>query len=106
MRAAVYTRVSSNEQAEGYSLRQQREAVETYCKEQGWEIVEFIEDVDSGAYLERRGLDKVRDLVDLGEIDLVVAQDVDRFARDDGIIVALLKREFSRKGVRLYALNQ
>ena len=106
MRAAVYTRVSSNEQAEGYSLRQQREAVETYCKEQGWEVVEFIEDVDSGAYLERRGLDKVRDLVDLGEIDLVVAQDVDRFARDDGIIVALLKREFSRKGARLYALNQ
>jgi site-specific DNA recombinase len=106
VRAAVYTRVSSNEQAEGYSLRQQREAVETYCKEQGWEVVEFIEDVDSGAYLERRGLDKVRDLVDLGEIDLVVAQDVDRFARDDGIIVALLKREFSRKGARLYALNQ
>ena len=48
----------------------------------------------------------MRDLVDLGEIDLVVAQDVDRFARDDGIIVALLKREFSRKGARLYALNQ
>jgi DNA invertase Pin-like site-specific DNA recombinase len=105
VRAAVYTRVGSNEQAEGYSLRRQREAVETYCKEQGWEVVEFIEDVDSGAYLERRGLDKVRDLVDLGEIDLVVAQDVDRFARDDGIIVALLKREFSRKGARLYALN-
>ena len=51
MRAAVYTRVSSNEQAEGYSLRQQREAVETYCKEQGWEVVEFIEDVDSGAWV-------------------------------------------------------
>jgi len=107
VRAAVYTRVSTKEQTEGYSLRQQREAVETYCKEQGWEVVEFIEEVDSGAYPVRRGLDKVRDLVDLGGIDLVVAQDVDRFARDhDGILVALLKREFSRKGARLHALNQ
>jgi predicted site-specific integrase-resolvase len=106
VRAAVYTRVSTKEQTEGYSLRQQREAVETYCKEQGWEVVEFIEEVDSGAYPVRRGLDKVRDLVDLGGIDLVVAQDVDRFARDhDGILVARLKREFSRKGARLYALN-
>jgi site-specific DNA recombinase len=80
----TYSRVSTAEQRErGYSLRQQKEALRAYCLNEGWEIVAEAEDGGhSGASLERPGLDRVRDLVAGGGINLVVAQDRDRFARE------------------------
>ena len=38
-RAALYVRVSSEEQVAGYSLSAQERAAETHCRHQGWEIV-------------------------------------------------------------------
>src|SRR5918911_140722 len=38
-RVAVYVRVSSEEQLEGYSLDAQMRAARSYCDERGWEIV-------------------------------------------------------------------
>ena len=35
-RAAVYVRVSSEEQVEGYSLAAQERAAETFCVQHGW----------------------------------------------------------------------
>jgi site-specific DNA recombinase len=102
----TYSRVSTAEQRErGYSLRQQKEALRAYCLNEGWEIVAEAEDGGhSGASLERPGLDRVRDLVAGGGINLVVAQDRDRFAREPAYLY-LLKKEFSERGTRLQALN-
>ena len=38
-RAAVYHRVSSEEQVEGYSLDAQQRATAAYCAAHGWELV-------------------------------------------------------------------
>jgi site-specific DNA recombinase len=102
----TYSRVSTAEQRErGYSLRQQKEALRAYCLNEGWEIVAEAEDGGhSGASLERPGLDRVQDLVAGGGIDLVVAQDRDRFAREPAYLY-LLRKEFSERGTRLRALN-
>ncbi len=105
MNAIVYSRVSTREQEDGYSLRQQRETLEEWCQEKGHEVLEAVQDVDSGAHLQREGLDRVRNLVDSGGVDLVVAQDLDRIARND-ILQGLLKMEFDKKNTKLYALNQ
>ena len=104
--AVTYSRVSTQEQRQhGYSLRQQKEALRAYCLGEGWEIVAEVEDGgQSGASFERPGLDRVRDLVAGGGIDLVVAQDRDRFAREPAYLY-LLKKEFSEQGTRLRALN-
>jgi site-specific DNA recombinase len=84
LRAALYTRVSTDEQARtGYSLRQQLKALRDYCAEHGIQIVgEFADDGVSGTILERPGLDALRDRVAEGGVDLVLAQDVDRVSRE------------------------
>lgn len=106
MRVVLYSRVSTEEQsAHGYSMRQQLEALRAYAEEQGYTVAEEIADPgQSGASLERPGMDRVRDLVAAGGISLVLAQDRDRFAREPAYHY-LLKREFEEHGTRIRALN-
>jgi site-specific DNA recombinase len=58
-RAILYARVSTDEQAKsGYSLAQQLEALREYAAREGYEDLEEVSDPgESGAYLERPGLD-------------------------------------------------
>ena len=83
-KAVLYARVSTDEQARsGYSLAQQLEALGEYAAREGYEVLEEITDPgQSGASLERPGMDRVRDLVAAGGVSLVLAQDRDRFARE------------------------
>src|SRR5215217_8251551 len=81
-RAILYARVSTDEQARsGYSLAQQ-----------------------SGASLERPGMDGVRDLVAAGGVSVVLAQDRDRIAREPAYHY-LLRREFEEHGTKIRALG-
>jgi site-specific DNA recombinase len=106
MRAILYARVSSKEQAEdGYSLQDQLRTLRQWAVSNGYQIVEEVEDCGySGASLERPGLNRVRDLVAAGGIAVVVAQDRDRIARDP-IITGWLQIQFEQHGTRLRALN-
>src|SRR3712207_5138650 len=105
-RAILYARVSTDEQARhGYSLDQQIKAMREWAVREGHEILEEIRDEGwSGAYLERPGLDQVRDLVEAGGVVVVVAQDADRITRDPAHR-AFLDGEFERFGTRLLALD-
>src|SRR5215210_6422323 len=105
-RAVLYARVSTDEQARsGYSLAQQLEALGEYALREGYEVLEEVRDEGwSGAYLERPGLDRVRDLVVADSIGIVLAQDADRITRDPGHR-AYLDDEFERLGTRLVALD-
>jgi site-specific DNA recombinase len=105
-RAILYTRVSTDEQARsGYSLAQQIEALRDYAAREGYEVLEEVVDPgQSGASLERPGMDRVRDLVAAGGVSVVLAQDRDRFAREPAYHY-LLKREFEEHGCKLKALN-
>jgi site-specific DNA recombinase len=58
----------------------------------------------SGASLERPGMDRVRDLVAAGGVSVVLAQDRDRFSREPAYAY-LLRREFEEHGCRIRALN-
>jgi len=105
-RAILYARVSTDEQARsGYSLAQQLEALRDYAAREGYEVLEEVTDPgQSGASLERPGMDQVRDLVAGGRVSVVLAQDRDRFAREPAYHY-LLRREFEEHGCRLKALN-
>src|SRR5215217_4223565 len=105
-RAILYARVSTDEQARsGYSLAQQIEALRDYAAREGYEVLEEVMDPgQSGASLERPGMDRVRDLVAGGRVSVVLAQDRDRLAREPAYHY-LLKREFEEHGCRLKALN-
>src|SRR5215216_6017365 len=105
-RAILYARVSTDEQARsGYSLAQQIEALRAYADREGYEVVEQVTDAgQSGASLERPGMDRVRDLVAVGGVSVVLAQDRDRFAREPAYHY-LLRREFEEYGCKIRALN-
>src|ERR671910_99796 len=105
-RAVLYARVSTDEQARsGYSLAQQIEALRAHAAREGYEVLEEVSDPgQSGASLERPGMDRVRDLVAAGGVAVVLAQDRDRFAREPAYHY-LLRREFEERGCKLRALN-
>jgi len=105
-RAILYARVSTDEQARsGYSLAQQIEALREYAAREGYEVLEEVRDAgQSGASLERPGMDRVRDLVAGGGVAVVLAQDRDRFAREPAYHY-LLRREFEEHGTKIRALN-
>jgi site-specific DNA recombinase len=69
-RAILYARVSTDEQARsGYSLAQQLEALREYAAREDYEVLEEVEDPgQSGASLERPGMDQVRDLFAAGSV--------------------------------------
>ena len=105
-RAILYARVSTDEQARsGYSLAQQIEALREYAAREGYEVLEEVLDPgQSGASLERPGMDRVRDLVGAGGVSVVLAQDSDRFAREPAYHY-LLAKEFEEHGTKIRALN-
>jgi site-specific DNA recombinase len=105
-RAILYARVSTDEQARtGYSLAQQLEALRKYAAQEGLQVLEEVTDPgQSGASLERPGMDRVRDLVAAGGVSVVLAQDRDRFAREPAYHY-LLRREFEEHGTKIRALN-
>jgi site-specific DNA recombinase len=104
--AILYARVSTDEQARsGYSLAQQLEALREYAAREGYEVLEEVVDPgQSGASLERPGMDRVRDLVAAGGVSVVLAQDRDRIAREPAYHY-LLRREFEEHGTKIRALN-
>src|SRR3954454_789126 len=105
-KAILYARVSTDEQARsGYSLAQQLEALREYAAREGYEVLEEVVDPgQSGASLERPGMDRARDLVASGGISVVLAQDRDRFTREPAYHY-LLRREFEDHNCKLHSLN-
>jgi site-specific DNA recombinase len=105
-RAVLYARVSTDEQARsGYSLAQQIEALRDHAAREGFEVLEEVQDAgQSGASLERPGMDRVRDLVAAGGVSVVLAQDRDRFAREPAYHY-FLRREFEEHETKIRALN-
>src|SRR3954463_1749405 len=105
-RVILYARVSTKEQARsGYSLAQQMEVLRSYAAREGYEVLEEIADPgQSGASLERPGMDRVRDFVASGGVSVVMAQDRDRFAREPAYLF-YLREEFAGHQTTLRALN-
>ncbi|MBA2443082.1 MAG: DUF1348 family protein [Rubrobacter sp.] len=103
--AVLYARVSTDEQVKGYSLRQQLDALRHHARSEGYEVFAECEDPGySGMFLDRPGLDRVRDLVEAGDVSVVLAQDADRIARKAAHRL-LLDEEAARSGVLYVALD-
>jgi site-specific DNA recombinase len=87
MRCAIYTRVSTDEQAESEysSLDTQREICEHYVqvqREKGWQVVEVYEDAGfSGKDLERPAIHRLLADARQGKLDVVVTYKLDRISR-------------------------
>ena len=101
MRAAVYCRVSSDDQVKGYSLQTQEDECRQRAVTLGaTEIVAYVEKGVSGDALDRPALDSLRDALRQHAIDLVVMYDPDRMARKLSIQL-LLTDEITKAGAQL-----
>lgn len=86
-------------------MGQQLERLREYAAAEGYEVLEEIEDPgQSGASLERPGMDRARDLVATGRVSAILAQDRDRFAREPALHY-ILKQELAEHECILRALN-
>lgn len=80
-RAAIYIRVSTQEQAqEGYSVGEQKERLVAYCKAHDWLIADIYADAGyTGSNLKRPGIQKL--ISETDKFDLVLVYKLDRLSR-------------------------
>lgn len=109
MYAAIYARVSSEDQAKGYSLPTQVEECLALAKREGYTVPEgyiFQEDITGTILDGRPELRKVRELARSGAVAAVIVHDPDRLARKLGYQI-LLDEEAEKAGVKLlFVLHQ
>ncbi|TWI15953.1 site-specific DNA recombinase, partial [Mesorhizobium tianshanense] len=99
--AAIYARVSSDQQKEDNTIASQTAALVAFAREQGFSVPDewIMEDAGfSGASLVRPGLERLRDLAAEGHIEAVLIHSPDRLSRKYAYQV-LLTEEFARHGV-------
>ena len=107
-RAVIVARVSSKQQEGNYSLPSQLDAMRRYGAEHGFDIVEEIRDVISGAVeiRERPGGSRLYELIDSRAMDAVLFYTIDRVARDEDVAeFIILKRDLRRTGIELHFYN-
>src|ERR1700756_5144927 len=105
--AAIYARVSSEQQKEENTIASQTAALIDFAREQGYSVPDdrVIEDAGfSGASLLRPGLERLRDLAAEGHIQAVLIHSPDRLSRKYAYQV-LLTEEFARHGAETIFLK-
>ncbi|PEL22506.1 recombinase family protein [Bacillus toyonensis] len=104
-KAAVYIRVSTQEQVENYSIEVQRERIRAYCKAKNWDVYdEYIDGGYSGSNLERPGIKKL--LNDLKKIDVVVVYKLDRLSRSQRDTLELIEEHFLKNNVDFVSITE
>ena len=105
--AAIYARVSTEDQGKGFSIPTQIEACQKLAEREGYTVPEshcLIDEGISGTTMDRPGLRKLRDLVNTHAITGVIVIDPDRLSRNLGHQLVLAE-EFERAVVNLLIVS-
>ena len=108
VRAAIYARVSSDQQADRHTIDSRVEALLARAAADGREIqaeLRFLDEGQSGASLIRPALERLRDLAAMAAIDIVHVHAPDRLARSYAHQAVLIE-EFARAGAEVVFLNR
>jgi site-specific DNA recombinase len=103
MRAALYCRVSTDEQAEKFGLSSQLHELRAFATEHGYTVphgAEYLDDGYSGVELERPALARLREAARAHTVDVVLVHDTDRLSRRLVHQLVLIE-EFEKAGVRV-----
>jgi site-specific DNA recombinase len=107
IRAALYARVSSDQQAQEHTIDSQVEALTQRVRADGFDgedVLRFIDEGQSGAVLVRPALERLRDQAAAGLIDRLYVHSPDRLARKYAYQILLIE-EFQRCGIEVVFLN-
>jgi len=98
-RALIYVRVSTDEQAKGYSLKTQIEGCARYAEEMGYAIAATFQEDYTGTSLDRPALNEMRNFIATDQsISVLIVYDLDRIARKS-ILQMILEEELHRSGI-------
>lgn len=101
MRAAIYARVSTLDQAPENQLAETRQ----YCQRRGWEVVEYVDHGISGAKERRPALDAMLKDARRRKFDAVVCWRLDRLGRNLRHLILLLD-DLNALGVSFVSLAE
>jgi len=102
-RIVFYIRNSTQEQDKKKTYQTQLAKLEEKYKNE--KIIKVYRDVCSGAYLQRQGLNQLREDAKKGLFDVIGIYALDRLSRNLGHQIALLE-EFEKQGIRVEVLGE
>src|SRR6266581_1536426 len=105
--AAIYARVSTEDQGRGYSIPTQIEACQRLAQQEGYVVPDshiFVDEGITGTTLERPALRRLRDLVTAQAIAAVIILDPDRLSRKMGKLLVLTD-ELEAAGIPLLCVS-
>ncbi|WP_077309367.1 YneB family resolvase-like protein [Terribacillus halophilus] len=104
MKAVIYCRVSTEKDEQASSIERQREELISLAATSNIEVIDIIEEKQSGYEIERPGIFKMLDLFTAGEADCLLIQDETRLGRGNTKIA--LFHHLQKLEVGVYTLNQ
>jgi site-specific DNA recombinase len=105
--AAIYARVSTEDQGKGYSIPTQIEACQRLAQQEGYLTPDshiFVDEGITGTTLDRPALRRVRDLVTSQAIAALIILDPDRLSRKMGKLLVLTD-ELQAANIRLLCVS-
>ncbi|MDQ0246495.1 site-specific DNA recombinase [Bacillus fengqiuensis] len=107
MKAAIYVRVSTDEQAkEGYSIASQQEKAIKFIESQDWDLVDiYVDDGYSAKDLNRPAIKKIMQEAKTEKFDVVVFYKLDRLVRSVASLHTLLQL-FDDTGVKIKSVTE
>lgn len=106
-RAIIYTRVSTDEQNNGYSPSDQKDKLHKYCENNGFEIVGFYHDDESGKSFNRPQWLNIMQFIkkNSGYVDNILFLKWDRFSRNVAEAYITI-RDLKKMGVEPQSIEQ
>jgi site-specific DNA recombinase len=106
MRVATYTRISTDEERQPFSLEAQADRLSAYVSTQpGWALARSYTDQMTGKSLERPGLQRALSDARAGRYDLLLVFKVDRLARSTSGLLLVLE-ELQAAGVAFRSASE
>ena len=107
LNVALYVRVSTDIQVDGYSIDEQLERLEKYCDAKDWIIYnKYIDPGFTGSNINRPGLTKLLQDIHKGKIDLVLVYKLDRLSRSQKDTLYLIEEEFLPNNVDFISMTE
>jgi DNA invertase Pin-like site-specific DNA recombinase len=91
MRAYGYVRISRDEDGKKESIETQKKVIIDFAQQNGIELIDIFEDNNvSGYTFERDGLNKLKELIEDGQVGALVAKDLSRIGRHNAKVLLFL----------------
>lgn len=104
MKTIIYCRVSTDKEEQETSIRRQKQELIELASKNNMDIVEIIEERESGYEIDREGVFRMLELFSIHKADCLLIQDETRLARGNTKIALL--HQLSKLNISIYTLSQ